>query len=95
MLMIVSWVNTTASAASRGGRGPVTISYCPIATHVNQTQTADHGFTPDQEPPRCGTLGVLYHRAEEHSRYLRGIFRQLNPIAAREMPTKERHSQQR
>jgi len=94
MLVIVSWVNTTASAASRGGSGPVTISYCPIATHVNHTQTPNHSFTPVQEPPRCDTLGVLYHRAEERLRYLRGIFRQLTPIAAREMLTKELRSRQ-
>ena len=35
MLYMVSLVNTSASAASSGGSGPVTTSYCsPISTDV-------------------------------------------------------------
>ena len=35
ILIIVSRVNTTASAASKGGSGPVTISYCFVKIYVN------------------------------------------------------------
>jgi len=92
--MIVSRVNTTASAASNGGSGPVTISYCPIGRHVSRTLTADRDCTPAQELPRSDTSGVLYCPVEGHQQYLRGTLERLNPIAGHEMPTKERRSRQ-
>lgn len=44
MLIIVSRVNTTASAASKGGSGPVTTSYCFIEIHINLSSLTDGKF---------------------------------------------------
>jgi hypothetical protein len=44
VLIIVSRVNTTASAASKGVSGPVTISYCFIGIRVNFSSLTDGKF---------------------------------------------------
>lgn len=44
MLIIVSRVNTTASAASKGGSGPVMTSYCFIDIQVNLSSLRDREF---------------------------------------------------